>query len=61
LGIGGFAAGYAAFGGLAIGYYAAGGLAIGAHVISGASQDPEAVEFFRRFLGSAVDSLGRQR
>jgi hypothetical protein len=61
LGLGGFATGYAALGGLAIGYYAAGGLAIGAHVISGVSQDPEAIEFFRRFIGSAVDALGSRR
>jgi hypothetical protein len=61
LGVGGFATGYIAIGGLAIGYYATGGLAIGAHVISGASQDPEAIEFFRRFLGSVVDKLSGRR
>ena len=61
LGMGGFATGYVAIGGLAIGCYAMGGLAIGAHVIGGASQDAEAVEFFRRFLGSAVANFGGSR
>lgn len=61
LGLGGFAAGYVAMGGLAIGVYAMGGLALGAHTIGATGQDPEAVEFFRGFLGDAVDGFGRPR
>lgn len=61
LGIGGFATGYAALGGLAIGYYAMGGLALGAHVVGSNVQDPEALEFFRRFLGPVVDGIRQGR
>lgn len=60
-GLGGLATGYVAFGGLAIGYYAMGGLALGAHVLGGNFQDPEAIEFFRRRLGSAVDGIRNGR
>lgn len=59
LGLGGFAIGYAALGGLAIGYYSIGGLALGPHPIGAAYQDPEALQFFRRWLGPAVDQFGR--
>jgi len=38
-------------GGTALGFYAAGGAAVGPHTISAAGQDPEAVAFFRRWLG----------
>jgi ribosomal protein L37E len=61
LGLGGLATGYVALGGLAIGYYAMGGLAIGAHALGGNFQDPEAMEFFRRYLGTAVDGARQGR
>ncbi len=48
--VGGLAVGAVAVGGLAVGYYAAGGGAVGAHTLSAVTRDPEAVEFFRRFL-----------
>lgn len=60
LGLGGFATGYVALGGLAIGYYAMGGLALGAHALGGNFQDPEAIEFFRLYLGSVVDGIQNQ-
>ncbi len=55
LAIGGIAVGGGAIGGVAIGggafgYYAAGGGAFGEHIISGMSQDPEAVRFFNDWL-----------
>lgn len=49
--LGGLAIGTIAVGGAAIGYYAMGGGAFGAHVICGWRIDPEAVRFFRGFLG----------
>jgi hypothetical protein len=48
--LGGAAIGYAAVGGLAIGYYAMGGAAVGKFVIGPLHRDPEAVEFFTKFL-----------
>ena len=60
LGLGGFATGYVALGGLAIGYYAMGGAAFGAHVVGGNFQDPEAMEFFQRYLGAAMDTFGNR-
>ena len=48
--IGGAAVGLVAAGGGAAGYYAIGGGVAGVHTISGAAQDPEAVEFLRRWL-----------
>ena len=60
LGMGGLATGYVALGGLAIGYYAMGGLALGPHALGANFQDPEAVEFFRQYLGSAVDEIRNQ-
>ncbi len=48
--VGGGAIGGVAIGGGAFGYYAAGGGAFGEHVISGMSQDPEAVRFFNDWL-----------
>ncbi len=50
LALGGGAVGAVAIGGGACGYYALGGGAIGAHTFSAAYQDPEAVEFFGRYL-----------
>jgi hypothetical protein len=61
LGLGGLATGYVACGGLAIGYYAMGGLALGAHALGSNFQDPEAIEFFRRYLGSVADGVQRGR
>lgn len=60
LAIGGLAVGTVAIGGAAIGYYALGGLAFGAHPLSGLSQDPEAVGFFKRYLGPWVEEIVRQ-
>jgi hypothetical protein len=58
--LGGLAIGYVAMGGGAIGYYAMGGGAWGEHIISGGSsrshtistavKDPQAVEFFSRWI-----------
>ena len=55
---GGGAIGYAAVGGLAVGYYAAGGAAIGKYVFGPLHRDPEAIDFFRRFLGAFSASFG---
>ena len=57
LALGGMAVGLVAIGGGAFGYYALGGGAWGAHAIGGNVQDREAVEFFKRFLGSWVEHL----
>lgn len=57
LALGGMAIGYVAIGGGALGYYALGGGAWGAHPLGGNVQDPEAIEFFKRFLGSWVENL----
>ena len=48
--LGGLAIGVVAWGGAAVGYYACGGAAFGQYVMSAATQDPEAVELFGRFL-----------
>lgn len=47
--IGGGALGVVAIGGAAVGHYAAGGAAIGTYAMSPAGNDPDAIEFFRRF------------
>jgi len=60
LAMGGMAIGLVAIGGGAVGYYALGGGAWGTHAIGGNVQDPEAVEFFKRFLGSWVEQLQRK-
>lgn len=52
LALGGMAIGLVAIGGGAIGYYALGGGAWGVHPLGENIQDPQAVEFFKRFLGS---------
>ena len=57
LAFGGCAIGYAAIGGFAVGKYAAGGAAFGAHVIAPDYTDPEAVKFFREYLGDAINRL----
>jgi hypothetical protein len=54
--LGGGAIGLIAMGGGAIGYYAMGGGAWGVHVLSAEFQDPQALDFFRQWLGSWVDS-----
>ena len=54
LALGGMAIGLVAIGGGAMGYYALGGAALGVHPFSADYQDPQAVEFFKRFLGSWV-------
>ena len=60
--LGGMAVGYAALGGCAVGVYACGGAAYGEHVISAAQNDPQALEFFKRFLGeSFTQSFGASR
>jgi hypothetical protein len=57
LALGGGAVGLVALGGGAYGYYALGGGAGGTHVLSAAVRDPQALEFFRHWLGSWVDKL----
>jgi len=61
LALGGLAIGLVAVGGCAIGYYALGGAAFGAHCLGDNVQDPQAVDFFRRFLGDWVEKLGQRR
>lgn len=50
LAFGGAALGGIAVGGAAIGYFAKGGAAIGAHAITAFGQDPQAVQFFAKWL-----------
>jgi hypothetical protein len=50
LAVGGGAVGYVAVGGGATGYYALGQRAYGKHALGLNRQDPEAVEFFRRYI-----------
>ena len=57
LALGGMAIGLVAIGGGAIGYYALGGGAWGSHPLSATVQDPQAVEFFKRYLGSMVEQF----
>jgi hypothetical protein len=52
--LGGAAIGVVALGGGAVGYYALGGGAFGVHPLGGNVCDPEAVEFFREWLGDGV-------
>jgi hypothetical protein len=59
LALGGMAIGFIAIGGGAIGYYALGGGAFGAHPLGGNQQDPQAIEFFKKFLGPWVEQLKR--
>lgn len=59
LALGGFALGYIAIGGAAFGYYALGGGAFGVHALGGNVQDPQAIEFFKRWLGSWVEQFQR--
>ena len=57
LAFGGMAVGLIAVGGGAFGYYALGGGAWGVHPLGGNVQDPQAVEFFKRFLGSSIEQF----
>ncbi|MCL5278984.1 MAG: zinc ribbon domain-containing protein [Planctomycetes bacterium] len=50
LALGGMAIGLVALGGGAIGYYALGGWTLGAHALGGNAQDPNTIEFFRRWF-----------
>ncbi len=59
LALGGFALGFIAIGGGAIGYYALGGGAWGAHALGGNTQDPQAIEFFKKYLGSWIEQFQR--
>jgi len=59
LALGGMAVGLVAIGGGAYGYYALGGGAWGAHALGGNAQDPQAIEFFKRYLGSWVEQFGQ--
>ena len=59
LALGGMAIGLVAIGGGAIGYYALGGGAFGVHPLGGNAQDPQAIEFFKRYLGSWIEQLQR--
>jgi len=57
LAVGGMAVGLVAVGGGAFGYYALGGGAWGVHALGGNRQDPEAIEFFKRCIGSWVEQF----
>jgi len=59
LALGGLAIGFVAVGGGAVGYYALGGGAWGVHPLGGNIQDPQAVEFFKRFLGPSIEQFQR--
>lgn len=59
--VGGLAIGGVALGGGAFGYYSLGGGAFGVHPLGGNTQDPQAVEFFRSWLGSQIDDFLRHR
>jgi len=64
--IGGLALGGGAVGGIAIGggvcgYYALGGGAVGAHTVSGAHQDPVALDFFQQYFPWLTRGIMRTR
>lgn len=59
--LGGLAIGLIAIGGGAIGYYAMGGGAWGVHPLGGNTQDPQAIEFFRRYFSSWFEQFARRR
>ena len=61
LAIGGMAIGLVAIGGGAIGYYAMGGGAWGVHPLGSNTQDPLAMEFFKRYFGSWFEYFRRGR
>jgi hypothetical protein len=57
--IGGMAIGLVSMGGMAVGYYACGGDAAGKYLLTAQRQDPEAVEFFHRWMPWIDDWIGR--
>ena len=57
--LGGMAIGLVAIGGGAIGYYAMGGGAWGVHPLGGNTQDPQAVDFFKRYFSTWFEKLQR--
>ena len=57
--LGGMAIGLVAIGGAALGYYSLGAGAFGIHTLSVNNHDPEAIEFFKRFLGSWVEKFSK--
>ena len=59
--LGGMAIGLVAIGGAAIGYYAMGGGAWGVHPLGSNTQDPQAIEFFRRYFSSWFEQFRRGR
>jgi len=59
--LGGLAIGLIAIGGAAIGYYAMGGGAWGVHPLGGNTQDPQAIEFFRRYFSTWFEQLWQRR
>jgi len=59
LAVGGMAIGFVAIGGGALGYYVLGGGAWGVHALRANEQHPEAVGFFKQYLGSWVERLGK--
>jgi serine/threonine-protein kinase len=59
--LGGIALGGIALGGGAVGYYALGSGAYGIHALGSNDQDPQAVEFFRHWLGSWINDLISQK
>jgi hypothetical protein len=61
LAIGGGAVGGIAIGGGACGYYALGGGAIGVHTVSGAHQDPAALDFFQQYFPWLTKGIMRAR
>lgn len=59
LALGGLAVGLVAIGGAAFGYYSFGGGAFGVHPFGGNQQDPNAIDFFRQYLGSWVENINQ--
>jgi serine/threonine-protein kinase len=59
--LGGGAVGLVAMGGGAFGYYAMGGGALGTHVLDAQTTDPEALRFFRSWLGAWVEQVWQRR
>lgn len=57
LAMGGLAIGTIALGGAAVGYIAIGGGAFGVHALGANAQDPNMVEFFKRWFGQGRSGL----
>jgi len=60
LALGGMAIGLVAVGGGAVGYYALGGGAWGKHALGANARDPNAVQFFKQYLGPWVEKMHQQ-